>query len=400
MSRVKLSELVAKKKKAVGGSNARGGDSSGGDFFSIPRVQFDSTKADDVKNLYVVTDDNGMPVVYEQPFHSINTNVKPNGKAVFELPKKDGTTFPVFQMGCSHYVHERDPDLQADLKESGVRCLACEIARMESLVIWNKVIELYPDFKDLTSKEKREAFLTVEARDDIHQTLESSFEFVKNSETGGTDFRPVTQKRILVAEVEDDGSYELKLWNVSNTRLREMNKEFAKAVELGAFDAYPDLIETLVEGEGEDTFYNIGGKDFKVTYPKNAKKAEAGRNATIAVASPRQSVVINKKDVVEAIQKEVEEILPKLDEFINNDYALRSRTYEEQWELCDQDYVISLRKQLGYEEDGTKPERKQDSEEVKEDKKPKKTRAKKDKVEEEVVNVDEPTAEDLDDIFG
>lgn len=333
MARPKFKDLVATQREETQGNNG-----GGGDFFRIEEVKFDSSKKDDKKNIVLPLDENGEVILWEQPFHRIRpTNKTPNGRGVVELPKKAGGTFIPYEFGCTHRVTERDREVQEQMKEDNHVCILCDIKNHETRKIWSIINETYPDFNTKTGKQKNEIFVKVDTE---VRTLEDAWEFRKD-EDGGNTLYINKHNKVLVAELAEDGSFELKLWKLSDSRLKRLNETLAESVDTGVFPEDQTSVLSDVNGE---IVYNVGGVQFLVKYPKNASKSQAGRDATFAVVGPNKSLVIQDPALLEKINEEAQAIIDKVEKVVENDYSLRARTEEEVLELIDVEYYESLKR--------------------------------------------------------
>lgn len=332
MARPKFKDLVATQREEVVGNKG------GGDFFKIEEVKFDSSKKDDKKHILLPLDENGEVILWEQPFHRIRpTNKTPNGRGVVELPKRDGGSFTPYEFGCTHRVTERDRDVQAQMKEDNHVCILCDIKNHETRKIWGIINETYPDFNSKTGKQKNEIFVQVDGE---VRTLEEAWEFRKD-EDGGNTLYINKHNKVLVAELEEDGSFELKVWKLSDSRLKRLNETLAESVDTGVFPEDQTSVLSDVNGE---VVYNVGGVQFLVKYPKNASKSQAGRDATFSIVGPNKSLVIQDPSLLEKINEEAQAIINDVEKYVENDFSLRARTEEEVLELIDVEYYESLKR--------------------------------------------------------
>lgn len=384
MARQKFKDLVASKKT----QNTGGGNSENSNFFAIEEVRFDSSKADDKKNIVLPVDEDGEVILWEQPFHRlVVTNKTPNGRGLIELPKRAGGVYTPYEFGCTHFVTERDPDVREQLKADKHVCILCDIKNHENRKIWSVINETYPEFNTKTGKEKNEIFTKVASE---VRTVEEAWEFVKD-EDGSNELRINKHNKVLVAELADDGSFELKIWKLSDSRLKKLNQVLAESVDAGVFPEENTSVLSDVDGE---IVYDIGQIQFLIKYPKNDNKAQAGRDASFQVVGPAKSQIIKDDSLREKINEEARAIIDKVEGVIERDYNLKPRTEEEVLELLDVEYYNSLK-----EEYPAKPFNKEGEGDKKSAKKTTKKASKKAEKVEEKVDESEDT-ESVDDLFN
>lgn len=383
MARPKFKDLVASKKK----QNAGGGSEGSSNFFRIEEVKFDSSQADDKKSIVLPVDEDGEVILWEQPFHRlVVSNKTPNGRGLIELPKRAGGVYTPYEFGCTHFVTERDPEVSKQLKEDGHVCILCDIKNHENRKIWSIINETYPEFNTKTGKEKNEIFTKVAGET---RTVEEAWEFA-NQEDGSKELRVNKHNKVMVAELESDGTFEIKLWKLSDSRLKKLNQVLAESVDAGVF---PEENTSVLSDEDGEIVYDIGQVQFLVKYPKNASKSQAGRDATFSVVGPAKSQIIKDDSLMGRINEEARAIIGKVENVVERDYNLKPRTEEEVLELLDVEYYNYLKenypaKQFNGGE--TKPEAKKST---------KKASKKAEKVDEKADDSEE-TVQGVEDLFN
>lgn len=340
----------------------------------VEKFTFDSTKsAQKVKLIIPSVED--QPLLYELPFHTLNTRAE--NKALL-MPKKDGGTYTPFEFACIHHAVQRPGAKKDELKrlkeEEGKSCPLCDIYYAERRKFYSYLETEHPNFDTYDKNQKRNVYKTFE---DEQQSVYPAFEMVNG------EFRVNAKRRLVVAVLDDNTSnYTLKYMDVSLARLEAIQSAIAQAAETGT---YPEnRLDSFKNAEGE-TEYNITGVELLFTYPKGSKM-EAGRNLSIGVIAPSKSRTADEdSEVLKKINDEVAEKLEAIDKQIENDYHLKERTHDEIMEFINKDYYNELMAQYPpkpYVEG-------EDKKETKDTKTTKKTK----KAETEVV-------EDVEDLFA
>lgn len=319
-----------------GKQKASGGNQSGKVY--LKDLRFDSTSKADKKTLIIPHDENGA-ILYEQPYHAINAGVKPNGRGIINLPKRDGGTFTPYKFGCISHVTEVDSDVKADKKkafeEEGVSCPLCDVFYAERRKFYALTEQEHPNFKDYDKTEQREWY---QKYDNEIRTVQPSFEFDRNA----NKLKITKDNKLVVAVVSADGEFELFIWTISDNRLKQINHAIAEGVDMGVVD---EDKYTQLNDDVDDPIYDISGVEVLVTYPKSANKAQAGRDAKINVVSDNKSLLIKHDGILDRINEEVAKVSEDIDSQIENDFTLRQRTQDEIMEVINVEYYNELMEQ-------------------------------------------------------
>lgn len=361
-----------KKVRGSGSGSVEGG--KGGFQNVVEKFTFDSTKsAQKVKIVIPSVED--QPLLYELPFHTLNTRAE--NKALL-MPKKDGGTYTPFEFACIHHAVHRPGEKKDELKrlkeEEGKSCPLCDIYYAERRKFYSYLESEHPNFDTYDKNQKRNVYKTFEEE---QQSVFPAFEMVNG------EFRVNAKRRLVVAVLEDNTSnYTLKYMDVSLARLEAIQSAIAQAAETGI---YPEeRLDSFKNADGE-TEYNITGVELLFTYPKGSKM-EAGRNLSIGVIAPAKSRTAEEDSpLLKKVNDEVAEKLEAIDKQIENDYHLKERTHEEVMSFINEDYYNELMEQF--------PPKPYVEGEDKKETKAKKTAKKTKKAETEVV-------EDVEDLFA
>lgn len=353
----------------------------------LQELKFDSTKKADARTIYIPYDENGI-VLFQFPFHSINRNVKPtakNNKGVVNLPKKDGSTFTPFQIGCNHHLVESDPGVRAEKKaafeadRANNGCPICNIYYAERKKRKDWIAENYPKFGEMSKEEMR----------DVYSKYDNEVATVKEAYSFSDDKGLYVSRhnKLLVAELQDDGSYEFKIWQLSDARLRKINEEINKkfidkSLKKGA-------IENL-SGDDENPMYDLSGLELVVVYPKSANKAQAGRDASFSIVI-NERIVDSEEGLLEKINEEAAELASDVEAQVMGDLSLKPRTAEELMDVINKEYYDELMEKYGFKSN-------EDDSEDDEDKAPEVKRKGKATKEADLTE-EEDIEESIDDIF-
>lgn len=298
-------------------------------------LRFDSLAKQDKKTVVIPHDENGA-ILYEQPYHAINAGVKPNGKGVINMPKKDGSTFTPYKFACISHVTEADEDVKADKKaafqEEGKSCPLCDIVYAERRKKYALLEEEHEDFGSLPSSEQREWY---QKFDSEIMTVNPSFEFNRDT----NQMRITKDNKVVVAVVEEDGTHELFIWTISDNRLKQINHAIAEGVDMGVIS---DDKYALLNEDEDEPIYDISGVELIVTYPKSKTKAQAGRDAKINVVSDNKSQLVKHDGLLDRINEDVTKLAKDIESQIENDFTLKQRTPEEVHEFLNTEYYEEL----------------------------------------------------------
>lgn len=328
MVRSSFRDVVSQGKKKASGENQS-------DKVFLKDLRFDSTSKADKKTLVIPHDENGA-ILYVQPYHAINAGVKPNGRGIINLPKRDGGTFTPYKFGCISHVTEVDEDVKADKKaafdEGGVSCPLCDVYYAERRKFYALTEQEHPNFKDYDKSEQREWY---QKYDNEIRTVHPSFEFDRNA----NQLKVTKDNKLVVAVVSADGEFELFIWTISDNRLKQINHAIAEGVDMGVVD---EGKYTQLNDDVDDPIYDISGVEVLVTYPKSVNKAQAGRDAKINVVSDNKSLLAKHDGILDKINEEVAKLSTDIDSQVENDFTLKQRTQEEVMEVINVEYYNEL----------------------------------------------------------
>lgn len=261
---------------------------------------------------------NGDIVIFGSPIHQVA------GRGRVRMLRRDGSTYPINTVRCTHPYSQATTEEQVKLAQRGEMCVWCEIERLERRRQWAVIEEEFGEdgFSKLTKEEQREFYAKMDK--EYPNTVESSY-FREEDEDGNTYNRTTLELNLLLLQfkldekgkpvMNDKGfpDYEPVLMPVSANRLDKFYQAVVNAKASGILDE--DNVHT-VDVEGEEATDSIGWIDFLMSFPRESSKMESGRNLSISVMAPAQSVI--STELIEDFKSKETEVMKSSEGLVKN----------------------------------------------------------------------------------
>lgn len=305
---------------------------------------------------------NGQISVFGVPVHKVN------GQGKINITTKNGKTFSVFSIRCTHPYSQTNGKEQLEIAEKGEICLFCDLAKYEERKRSKHIREEFGDdgFSKLTKEQQRDFYQTYEKQHP--HTLEKSY-FSRRE--GDSTFNQTTlDMYILVLEVKlENGKpkldeqgvveYEPVLMPASQARLEKFHTAVESGINSGQIEE--DMLHTIIENEGTEieTEVNIGWIDFLVTFPQAQTKAGSGKDMTVVPVVRNKSVITD--NLIEKFELTADQTVKSAENVLNiRNLNLARHSRDEAIQMIAKrggvdgaDYFRELEAEFRYEEDIT-----------------------------------------------
>lgn len=286
------------------------------------------------------------PVIVSAPIHKVGS------VGALEMKRKDGSTYPIYNVRSNHPFAQGDAEISRELAERGEVCVFHELHELQRTKMWDEINAKFGD--DLTNlpedvrkeinvevRKAENAFVVkpsyLAARGDYparNVTETYILLFVFETETTIQKNKLGVEKEVQTVLLDDNGQpkYSPVLFSLSSERGLKFETAVNNAIDselVSEEDLHP-YVE--FEGTEDEQQIFIGWLDFTLRFP-NGTKMESGRDMSIVVPVKAQRAVT--PELVASLQatEEGKKIVEQAHTFFNNRPNVKVRTRAEQLEL-------------------------------------------------------------------
>lgn len=286
------------------------------------------------------------PVIVSAPIHKVGS------VGALEMKRKDGSTYPIYNVRSNHPFAQGDAEISRELAERGEVCVFHELHELQRTKMWDEINAKFgEDLTNLPEDVRKEINVEVRkaenafvvkpsylaARGDFparNVTETYILLFVFDTETTIQKNKLGVEKEVQTVLLDDNGQpkYSPVLFSLSSERGLKFETAVNNAIDselVSEEDLHP-YVE--FEGTEDEQQIFIGWLDFTLRFP-NGTKMESGRDMSIVVPVKAQRAVT--PELVASLQatEEGKKIVEQAHTFFNNRPNVKLRTRAEQLEL-------------------------------------------------------------------